>query len=287
MAMKVCNTIRQTREFLRAIHEGGKILGLVPTMGALHEGHLSLIRRCRAECDLAAVSIFVNPTQFGPSEDLDSYPRTLDADSEHCRRLGVDLIFAPTDKEMYPSANLTWINLDKLTEHLCGAARPLHFRGVCTVLAKLFNIIRPDIAYFGQKDAQQLAVLRRMVADLNVPVEIRTCPTIREPDGLALSSRNQYLTADQRRQATCLHRALSWAREMIAAGQTDSAPLIQTMQEIIAASPDVRIDYISIVDNDLLQPLSRVDRPALIALAVFFGNVRLIDNIDITPHTLK
>ncbi|MBN1764842.1 MAG: pantoate--beta-alanine ligase [Sedimentisphaerales bacterium] len=281
--MLIVKTIHETRIHITEARALGKTIGLVPTMGALHEGHFSLIRRCRDECEYCVVSIFVNPTQFGPNEDLNRYPRPFEADTRSCREMGVDLVFAPEPDEMYPHENITWVQVEKLSEHLCGASRPDHFRGVCTVVAKLFNIIQPDSAYFGQKDAQQVAVIQRMVSDLNMPVEIRSCPIVREPDGLAMSSRNRYLNPEQRRQSLCLFEALSLARELVCGGQANSAIIIEHMQEIITSHSEVRIDYISIVDNTLLQPLLKIDRPALIALAVYIGRTRLIDNIIVDP----
>ena len=285
--MIVTKTIARTREVIGHARAAGKLIGCVPTMGGLHEGHLSLSRRCRQECDFAVVTIFVNSTQFAPTEDLAGYPRTIEADRAACEKIGVDLIFAPADDQMYPADNLSWINVEKITARLCGASRSHFFRGVCTVVAKLFNIVTPDIAYFGQKDAQQLAVIRRMVADLNFLVEIRSCPTIRESDGLALSSRNAYLDPDQRRQAVCLNQALEHAQQLVASGVTKSADIIAVMKEIIEKQPQGRIDYISIVDNELLQPIEMIDRSALIAVAVHFGSARLIDNIVIEPAVKK
>ena len=281
--MKVIATIDDMKRLRHTLLEP---IGFVPTMGYLHEGHLSLVKQARIENSSVVVSIFVNPTQFGPQEDLDKYPRNFEADCRACRDLGVDLIFAPPTAEMYPRENLTWINVEKLTDHLCGTYRPNHFRGVCTVVAKLFNIIQPDIAWFGQKDAQQLAVIRRMVADLNMPVEVRSCPTVRETDGLARSSRNDYLNPDQRRRGLCLNQALCRAREMVAAGTTNTNTIIEAMRHIIEKQPEAHIDYISIVDNELLQPIAEIDRPALIALAVRIGPARLIDNIIVEPPTI-
>lgn len=281
--MIVAQTVVEVRKIIADVRRAGKTIGLVPTMGALHQGHLSLIHRCCRECDFSVVSIFVNPTQFAPHEDFESYPRTFQADCDACHERGVDLIFAPGVNEMYPQENLTWVNVEKISAHLCGASRPGFFRGVCTVVAKLFNIVTPDLAYFGQKDAQQLAVIERMVADLNMSVEIRPCPTVREDDGLAMSSRNQHLDPQQRRQALCLHQALKRARQLIAAGQTDPARLIDEMKALIEKEPQARVDYISIVDNELLQPVPRIDRPVLIALAVRIGPARLIDNILVDP----
>jgi len=281
--MIITETIEQTREIVAQARREGKKIGCVPTMGALHEGHVALIRRCCGECDFSVVTIFVNPTQFGPAEDLECYPRTFESDCEACRKEGVDLIFAPSVTQMYPQQNLTWVNVDKLGEHLCGASRPMFFRGVCTVVAKLFNIVGPEVAYFGQKDAQQLAIIKRMVADLNIPVEIRPCPTVREADGLAMSSRNRYLNPEQRRQALCLFEALNRGVQLVISGQRDSAAIIAAMQEVIKRWPLARIDYISIVDSELLQPVAHLDRPCLIALAVHIGSARLIDNILVDP----
>ena len=281
--MIIAHTIGETRDAVAQARKQGKSVGLVPTMGALHEGHFSLVQRCREECGFVIVSIFVNPTQFGPAEDLDGYPRTLETDCSGCRELGTDLVFAPTTHEMYPLENRTWVNVEQLTEHLCGASRANHFRGVCTVVAKLFNIVTPDRAYFGQKDGQQLAVIRRMAADLNMPIDIVGCPTVRQADGLALSSRNNYLDEDHRRRATCLYRALEHAQELILSGKKESANVTHAMRLIIEQQNPDAIDYISIVDNDLLQPVSVIDRPVMIALAVTFGRARLIDNIVVDP----
>jgi len=283
--MEITETIAHTRAAIAQARAAGKTIGLAPTMGALHQGHLSLVRRSRKECDFTVVSIFVNPTQFGPGEDFDSYPRTFDSDCAACRDLAVDLIFAPAVQEMYTGENLTWIDVDKISAHLCGASRPGFFRGVCTVVAKLFNIVQPNVAYFGEKDAQQLAVITRMVADLNLPIEIRGCPIVREPDGLALSSRNQYLDPEQRLQAVCLYQALEHARQLVGKGQIDPAVLIDSMKSIIEKQSQARIDYITIVDREVMQPMSKIDRPARIALAVHLGPARLIDNIAIDPPT--
>jgi len=285
--MIISDTIAQTRRFIAAARAAGQTIGCVPTMGSLHQGHLSLIRRCRDECDFVVVTLFVNPTQFAPDEDLENYPRPFEADTKMCRDIGVDLIFAPDDRQMYPEENLTWVNVEKISGTLCGATRPHHFRGVCTVVAKLFHIVTPDIAYFGQKDAQQLTIIRRMVADLNFPVEIRSCPTDRDKDGLALSSRNQYLTAQERPQAACLYHALNLARDLIASGAQNPAAIIAALTKIIEKSSLARIDYISIVDNQLLQPVEQIDRPVLVALAVHFGSARLIDNIVVEPPASK
>lgn len=281
--MIVAETIEQTRALVAQARRDGHIIGLAPTMGALHEGHFSLIRRCRAECGYAVVSIFVNPTQFGPSEDLAAYPRSMEADCRRCEEMGVDLIFAPAVAEIYGQENLTWISVEKLGEHLCGSSRPGHFRGVCTVVAKLFNIVGPDVSYFGQKDGQQVAIIERMVRDLNMAVEIRRCPTVRESDGLALSSRNRYLGPEERRAAGCLWRALTRAEELVGAGQGGAAGVTAAMKEVIAKESLAQIDYISVVDSELLQPVDRIDRGVMIALAVRVGAVRLIDNILVDP----
>jgi len=276
--MEVVHTIEQTRQAIQQVREAGQTIGLVPTMGALHAGHGSLIEAAVRECGFVVVTIFVNPTQFGPGEDLDKYPRTLKTDTAFCEKLGADLIFAPSADEMYPDEQLTWVEVEKLTDGLCGANRPGHFRGVTTVCAKLFNIVGADIAYFGQKDAQQAAVIRRLVRDLNLPLQIRFCPIVREADGLAMSSRNRYLSSEERKRALCLHKALTVCREKVAAGQRDSSMLIDIMKAIIARDQG-QIDYVSIVDAETLEPLKTVTDRALVALAVHIGPTRLIDNI--------
>lgn len=256
----------------------GRTIGFVPTMGALHAGHGSLIEAAVDTCDFVVVSIFVNPTQFGPGEDFEKYPRTLETDAAYCEQVGADLVFAPSAEEMYPDAPLTWVDVEELTNRLCGTSRPGHFRGVTTVCAKLFHIVGADVAFFGQKDAQQAAVIRRMVRDLNLPVDIRVCPIVREPSGLAMSSRNKYLSADERERATCLYRALTHCEKHISEGQTQTASLIEVMRQIIEQQGG-QIDYISIVDPDTLAPLARIEQKALIALAVYMGKTRLIDNM--------
>lgn len=278
--MKVVHTIEQVRQAVGLARKEGKTVGLVPTMGALHPGHGSLIEAAVAECDFVVVTIFVNPTQFGPSEDLDKYPRTLEIDCEYSGKLGAHLVFAPSAEQMYPQEQLTWVSVEKLTKPLCGAKRPGHFKGVATVCCKLFNIVQADIAYFGQKDAQQVAVIRRMVQDLNIPLEICTCPIVREEDGLAMSSRNRYLSQQERGRALCLYKALVACLQAIHAGQCETAVLVDTMKEIIGQNQG-QIDYISIVDTETLQPLKSVTDRALIALAVYIGQTRLIDNIVI------
>ncbi len=274
--MQVVRTIAEVRAIRRALPG---LWGFVPTMGYLHEGHLSLVRRARAENDHVAVSIFVNPTQFGPHEDYDRYPRDLERDLHLLEPLGVDLVFAPSVEEMYPPGFQTWVVVEEVSRPLEGTARPGHFRGVATVVAKLFHIVQPDRAYFGQKDAQQVAVIRRMIQDLNFPVEIVVCPTVREPDGLAMSSRNTYLNPEERRAATVLFRALQAAKARYEAGERDAERLRETMREVIGAEPLARLDYVSVADPETMQELSRVEGRALLSLAVYIGKTRLIDNI--------
>ena len=274
--MRVVYTVAEARALRRALTG---TWGFVPTMGYLHEGHLSLVRRARAENDRVAVSIFVNPTQFGPHEDYARYPRDLERDLRLLEPLGVDLVFVPSVEEMYPSGFQTWVIVEEVSRPLEGASRPGHFRGVATVVAKLFNILQTDRAYFGQKDAQQTVVIRRMVQDLNIPVEIVICPTVREPDGLAMSSRNTYLNPEERRAATVLFRALQAAKARYEAGERDAEGLREAMREVIRAEPLARIDYVSVADPETLQELERVEGPALLSLAVYIGTTRLIDNI--------
>jgi pantoate--beta-alanine ligase len=277
--MQVVETIESVRALVKAAREGGSKIGLVPTMGALHVGHLSLIEAAGGECDFVVVSIFVNPTQFGPGEDFDKYPRPLEADMEICREAGVDVVFAPTVEQMYGSENLTWVEVEQLTEPLCGRFRPGHFRGVTTVCAKLFNIVLPDVAYFGQKDAQQAVVIKRMVADLRMPLRIKICPTVREPDGLAVSSRNKYLGDEQRKDATCIYKSLEKCRQMIEAGVRDIEQITAEMHKILEAVPSVEVEYVSLVDAESLRALDRVGGRVLAAAAVKIGPTRLIDNI--------
>ena len=281
--MQVAETIKSVREAVRAARDRGRIIGLVPTMGALHVGHLSLIEAAKKDCDFVIVSIFVNPTQFGPDEDFEKYPRPLETDLDMCRKAGVDLVFAPAPAEMYKSKNVTWVNVEKLTEPLCGRSRPGHFRGVTTVCAKLFNIVGPDLAYFGQKDAQQAIVIKRMVEDLNMPLQIVICPTVREPDGLAVSSRNKYLNADQRKDAAALYRSLEKCRRMVEAGTTNTAALIAKMRKTLTQVPAIEIEYLSIVDAETLEDIDRIAGRALVALAARLGGARLIDNIIVEP----
>lgn len=274
-------TIADTRRNIAAARAAGKSIGFVPTMGALHEGHATLIRRARAECGFVAVSVFVNPTQFGPNEDFTRYPRTLTDDRIICEREGADLVFAPEAAEMYPAGTRTAVEVTELGDHLCGASRPGHFRGVATVVLKLLNIVQPDRAYFGQKDAQQARIIQQMVRDLDVPTEIVIVPTVREQDGLAMSSRNRYLVPAERHRATVLIEALREIRQRAAAGERDARLLRQSLVERIAVTPGAALDYAEIVDADSLRPIDRLSGPALAALAVRFGSTRLIDNIDL------
>lgn len=277
--MQVCATISETRTVCRAARGDRKRLGVVPTMGALHEGHLSLVRAARAQCDVVAVSIFVNPTQFGPAEDLSKYPRQFERDCRLLEKEGVEILFAPAVEEMYPQGQVTWVVVDGLSEKLDGRTRPGHFRGVTTVVAKLFNIVTPDAAYFGQKDAAQLAVIRRMVHELNFGVEIVACPIVREADGLAMSSRNAYLNPDERNRALVLHNSLRRVEQEFGEGERDAKVLISSAKEILAREPQVRVDYYEIVDQDTLDPVERISQRALVAVAAYVGTTRLIDNV--------
>lgn len=277
--MLVLKTIAETRSACAQIRAAGKTLGLVPTMGALHEGHLSLVHAAQASCHAVAVTIFVNPTQFGPKEDFASYPRTMEQDCQTLQAAGVDLVFAPSVEEMYPSGASTFVEVAGLSERLDGASRPGHFRGVATVVAKLFNIFNPDHAFFGQKDAAQVAVLRKMVRDLRFGVQLDVCPTVREPDGLALSSRNRNLSGEQRRQALVLSRALRAVEEQVRGGEQDSATLLAEALRTLQQEPAVLVDYCRIVDPDTLEDVPDVHRGALVAVAARVGNTRLIDNL--------
>lgn len=258
----------------------GKTIGLVPTMGYLHQGHLSLMERARQECDVVVISIFVNPTQFGEGEDFDEYPRDLERDAGLAESVGVDAIFAPPVEEMYPGGYCTYVNVEKLTDVMCGASRPGHFRGVCTVVSKLFNIIQPHKAFFGQKDAQQAIVIKRMVKDLNIPVEVITCPIVREEDGLAMSSRNVYLNPRERKAALVLSRSLALARQMIKQGERDRRKVQEAMQNLIEQEPLAKIDYIAIREGENLAEIDDLHGKVLIALAVRIGKTRLIDNMQ-------
>jgi pantoate--beta-alanine ligase len=278
----VVRTIADAREWIgQAQREPGTVVGLVPTMGSLHEGHLSLIREARASCDVVVVSIFINPIQFGADEDLDSYPVDIEKDVELLAPEGVGIVFAPAAAEVYPKGFETRIDVGSVTEGLCGQSRPGHFDGVATVIAKLFNIIAPDKAYFGQKDAQQVVVIKRLVSDLNFSVEIVTCPIVRDDDGLALSSRNSYLSTEERSQAAVLYRSLTQARDAVAGGETRSAKLKRMIRKTIAAQFMVDFEYARIVDPETLEPVDEVDGPVLVAVAATVSNARLIDNMII------
>ena len=283
--MLVATTIAEIRAWVRKTRAVGKTVGFVPTMGALHVGHVSLIQAAAARCDSVVVSIFVNPTQFGPGEDFEKYPRPLEKDLAICEQHGVDAVFAPSRGEMYPRVNLTWVTVEKVSEPLCGRFRPGHFRGVATVCAKLFNIVGADAAFFGQKDAQQVAVIQRMVADLNLPLEIVVCPTVREPDGLAMSSRNQYLSPQERKEATVIYRSLQRSAELIRGGETAVARITEQMREVLRQVPALRIEYVSIVDGASLENLPRVQGKVLVAVAGRLGSTRLIDNIVVDATT--
>lgn len=263
---------------MRAARRAGRRIGLVPTMGALHAGHISLVRAAKSRSEFVAVSLFVNPTQFGPSEDFTRYPRTLEADRQKLEQEGVDLLFAPAAAEMYPQDASTFVNVERIGDRLDGRSRPGHFRGVATVVAKLFHILEPDVAVFGQKDAAQVATIQRMVRDLMFPVEIVVAPIVREPDGLALSSRNTYLSLDERKQATVLSRALAEIEKNYKAGERSAAKLIEAARKLFASEPEVRVDYIEIANPETLEPTSLAGSGTLVAVAAFVGTTRLIDN---------
>lgn len=279
--MQIMATIEEVRAQVKAWRKEGCSVGLVPTMGYLHEGHGSLISRAREENDKVVVSIFVNPMQFGPGEDLESYPRDLDKDSAYCESLGADLIFHPEPEEMYTDGFCSYVDMSVLTEELCGLSRPVHFRGVCTVVSKLFHIVQPDRAYFGQKDAQQLAVIKRMVQDLNMDLEIVGCPIVREADGLAKSSRNTYLSETERQAALVLSKAVRLGQKLVAEGETDAKKVVSGMRALIEKEPLARIDYVKAVDGLTMQQIDTVKAPMLVALAVYIGKTRLIDNFII------
>ena len=280
--MEVIKRTAEMQEISLRLKREGRIIGLVPTMGYLHDGHLSLIKKARRENDIVIMSNFVNPLQFGPKEDFATYPRDLDRDNKLAESAGVDYVFAPTTEEMYPQGYDTYVEVKgPITEKMCGKSRPGHFKGVTTVVLKLFLITQPDRAYFGQKDAQQAIVIRKMVTDLNVPVKIITCPIIREEDGLALSSRNTYLSSEERLQALTLPRALSVGRDMILKGETDPQKVRLHIKQILESSPGIRVDYVEVVDGDDLSDLSVIKGKVLLAAAVYVGKTRLIDNINL------
>jgi pantoate--beta-alanine ligase len=277
--MKILSSATDTRSGVRTAKEQGKRVGFVPTMGALHAGHISLVRAAKSRCDFVVVSIFVNPTQFGPNEDLAKYPRTFEADRQKLQAEGIDLIFAPPVEEMYPAGAVSFVIVNGISDRLDGRSRPGHFHGVSTVVAKLFNIVEPDIAFFGQKDAAQAAIIKRMVRDLMFPVEIAIEPLVREPDGLALSSRNVYLSSEERAQALVLSRSLHEVEARYRAGERNSAKLIEVARSEFALQPSVRVDYIEIVDPETLEAVPIAEKPSLVAVAAFVGSTRLIDNL--------
>lgn len=276
--MLIIKTISQMQAAALDLKRQGRRIGFVPTMGYLHEGHLSLLDAIKDRCDTLVVSIFVNPAQFSPGEDLDRYPRDFDRDHKLLRERGCDIVFQPAAGEIYPDDYATYVNVDCLTEGLCGKSRPTHFRGVTTIVAKLFNIVQPDIAVFGQKDGQQAAVIKRMARDLNFPVEIAVAPIVREPDGLAMSSRNVYLSRDERCDALCLRKALDIAEHMFDEGQRDTTKILAEIRGFLELVEGADVDYVEAVDPDTMQPVSRIDRPTMFALAVKIGDTRLIDN---------
>ncbi len=278
--MELVTTVEEVRSRVKQWKKEGLTVGLVPTMGYLHDGHKSLIDRAVKENDRVVVSDFVNPTQFGENEDLGSYPRDIERDSKLCEEAGAALIFHPAPEEMYAPDYCTFVDMNKLTDVLCGKTRPIHFSGVCSVVSKLFNIVTPDRAYFGQKDAQQLAVIRRMVRDLNFDIEIVGCPIVREPDGLALSSRNTYLNTEERKAALVLSQALKLGKDMMESGETDAVRIRKAMVEHIEKEPLARIDYVEIVDADSLESVQKIENKVLTAMAVYIGNTRLIDNFS-------
>lgn len=279
--MNIAETIKEVREQVKEWKKQGLSVGLVPTMGYLHEGHKSLIDRAVAENDKVVVSVFVNPMQFGPTEDLESYPRDMDRDAALCENAGADLIFHPEPSEMYEDDFSSFVDMNTLTGGLCGKTRPIHFRGVCTVVAKLFNIVTPDRAYFGQKDAQQLAVIRHMVSDLSYGIEIVGCPIIREEDGLAKSSRNTYLNPDERKAALILSQSLKEGKKLVEAGEKDASKIKKAITDKINTEPLAKIDYVEVVDWKTLEPVETIDGTILTAIAVYIGKTRLIDNFII------
>ena len=277
--MEIARTKAEIRRLVSLAKKAGQTVGFVPTLGGLHGGHTSLIDRGRKETDFLVVSIFLNPTQFGPNEDLDKYPSQEEKDLALCEKAGVDAVFVPSVEQMYPAGHRTVVKVEGLSEKLCGTDRPRHFAGVSTVVAKLFNIVGPNVAYFGQKDAQQGLIIKRMVEELDLPVEIRMCPTVREENGLAMSSRNAYLSEEQRNQASCLYRALQEGKRLIESGQVDRDKVTAAMERIISQAGPCSIDYIAVVDSQSLEPAGPKSRSWLLALAVRIGPGRLIDNI--------
>ncbi|GAB4376445.1 MAG: pantoate--beta-alanine ligase [Calditrichia bacterium] len=279
--MQIISNINNMRKTAEEIRKAGKIIGFVPTMGYLHEGHLSLIRLCRKKCDVLVVSIFVNPTQFGPQEDYEKYPRDFHRDEKLCQSENVDIIFYPSREEMYPEPHYTYVTVEKLSDTMCGLSRPGHFRGVATIVAKLFNVVKPHLAVFGEKDYQQALIIKQMVRDLNFDVTIITGPIVREPDGLAMSSRNAYLNAESRENALVLYKSLQLARKLVEEGVRNATMIRLQMEQLIRETPGASLDYIAIVDARTLEPVKEIRGETLIAMAVFIDRVRLIDNIVI------
>ena len=277
--MKVYKGISELRNTIASIKKNSRLIGFIPTMGYLHEGHVSLIRKARLDTDCVVVSIFVNPIQFGPKEDFKRYPRDLDRDLKLCKANAVDIVFAPEAESIFPEDFLTYVNVEGLSDVLCGSSRPGHFKGVTTIVAKLFNIVRPNIAYFGQKDAQQAVVIEKMVKDLNMPLRIRVMPTVREKDGLAMSSRNIYLKPEERKEALSLYKSLKLAEELYKKGERNPEAIISKMRNLILRHRDLNIDYISIVDINTLKTIDRISGKALVAVAAWVGKTRLIDNV--------
>jgi pantoate--beta-alanine ligase len=282
--MRICYTPAEMNATCRELREYGRTLGLVPTLGALHEGHMSLVRAAKSASGIVAVSIFVNPTQFGPNEDYTAYPRTFQDDCQMLDQAGVDLVFAPTPEAMYPTGNTTFVDPGEIGSRLDGASRPGHFRGVATIVTRLFSIAQPDRAYFGQKDAAQVAVLRHVVRDLNLPVEILVCPIVRESDGLAMSSRNRYLTPAERKRSLVLSQALGTAAELARSGERSAEALCDSMRKLFPRDDHLRLDYAAVVDPDTLLPLDDISNGALVAIAAWVGTTRLIDNLLLPPH---
>ena len=280
--LKIATTIKEVRDTVKEWKSQGFTVGLVPTMGYLHEGHGSLIKTSASECDKTVVSVFLNPTQFAPNEDLESYPRDFQQDKVLCEKMGADLVFHPEVSEMYEQDNATFVEiLSEMPKQLCGKTRPIHFRGVCTVVSKLFNIVTPDKAFFGEKDAQQLAIIKRMVRDMSYGIEIVGCPIIREEDGLAKSSRNTYLNEEERKAALCLSKAIFCGQSLVEKGETDANKVLEEMKNLINKEPLARIDYVEAVDGVTMMPVDKIEKDTLVAMAVYIGKTRLIDNFSV------
>lgn len=280
--LKIATTIKEVRDTVKEWKSQGLTVGLVPTMGYLHEGHGSLIKTSASECDKTVVSVFLNPTQFAPNEDLESYPRDFEQDKVLCEKMGADLVFHPEVSEMYEQDNATFVEiLSEMPKQLCGKTRPIHFRGVCTVVSKLFNIVTPDKAFFGEKDAQQLAIIKRMVRDMSYGIEIVGCPIIREEDGLAKSSRNTYLNEEERKAALCLSKAIFFGQSLVEKGETDANKVLEEMKNLINKEPLARIDYVEAVDGVTMMPVDKIEKDTLVAMAVYIGKTRLIDNFSV------